>query len=147
MASDMNRVYMIGRLTRDVDLRYTNNGTPVASFSIANNRLYKKDQEKIEDVSYFNCIAWSKLGELVSQYCSKGSRLAIDGRLQQRRWRDSNDNLRHTIEVVVDNLQFLDSAKKEDVTSQPDTGQPSSLHDGEPVDNVNNPFNDSDIPC
>jgi len=71
MASDLNRVVLIGRLTRDPELRYTPAGTAVASFSLANGRTYSVSGEKKEQVSYFDCTAWSKLGEIITEYCKK----------------------------------------------------------------------------
>ena len=106
MANDINRVLLIGRLTRDPDLKTTQGGTSVASFSMANNRSYTSQNEKKEQVSFFNCIAWGKLGETISKYVHKGDKIAVEGRLQQRSW--EKDGQKHsTVEVVIDNVQFL----------------------------------------
>ena len=86
MAGDLNRVTIIGRLTRDPELKYIQSGSAVANFSVANNRIYNTNNgERKEDVSYFDCIAWGKLGETVAEYMQKGRRIAVEGRLQQRR--------------------------------------------------------------
>ena len=138
MASDINKVILIGRLVRDPELRYTQSGTSVASFSIANNRTYVANNEKKEIVSYFNCVAWSKLGEVIVQYCKKGQRIGVEGRLQQRSWEDQNGNKRSTVEVIVDNFQFLTPKGSE--TEVP-VDIPSASNDVE-----NNPFSDDDIP-
>ena len=146
MASDLNRVILIGRLVRDPELRYTQNGTAVASFSIANNRTYSSSGEKKENTSFFNCVAWTKLGELIVQYCKKGQRIGIEGRLQQRSWEGQDGNKRSTVEVVVENFQFL--SPKDNMTGEtieiadvhPDFSGPS------PADLDNNPFSDDDIP-
>lgn len=137
MASDLNRVVLIGRLTRDAELRYTPSGTGVANFSLANNRTYVADGEKKEDVSYFDCIAWSKLGEIITEYCKKGQKIAVEGRLQQRRWDDQEGNKRSKIEMVVENFQFI-SAK--DIQSDANTVE--KAFSGIKVDE--NPFSDSD---
>jgi len=113
MASDLNKTIIIGRLTRDPELRYTQNGTSVASFSIANNRTYASSGEKKDSVSFFNCVAWGKLGEIIVQYCKKGHRIGLDGRLQQRTWEDKDGSKKNTIEIVAENVHFLESKKSE----------------------------------
>src|SRR4030067_1567136 len=112
MASDINAVFMIGRLTRDPDLKYTKNGSAVCSFSIANNRTYVTCGNKKEQVLYFNCVAWGKTGEVVAEYCKKGHRIGIEGRLLQRSWEDKNGNKRQTVEITVERIQFLQSQAK-----------------------------------
>lgn len=110
MASDMNRVMLIGRLTRDPELKRIPSGTPIANFSLANNRTYTTGTgEKKEETSFFNCIAWGKQGEIIVEYCRKGKRIAIEGRLQQRSWDDQDGKKKSTVEIVVDNFQFLDA--------------------------------------
>lgn len=152
MASDINRVVLVGRLTRDPELRHIQSGTAIANFSIANNRAYTTSSgEKKEETSFFNCIAWGKLGELIVEYTRKGRRIGIEGRLQQRSWEDQEGKKRSTVEVVVDNFQFLDS-KGDD--SSPRSGgsagpddpgpQPGDYSGGSDI-NVN-PFSDEDIP-
>ncbi|MBN1532645.1 MAG: single-stranded DNA-binding protein [Spirochaetes bacterium] len=138
MASDINRVVLIGRLVKDPDLRYTQGGSSVASFSVANNRSYVSSGEKKEIVSYFNCVAWGKLGELIVQYTKKGHRIGIEGRLQQRSWEDQNGNKRSTVEVIVENFQFL-TPKGSGQEGGDDI--PTPAPDSEP-----NPFSDEDIP-
>ncbi|MFC1670297.1 single-stranded DNA-binding protein [Spirochaetota bacterium] len=145
MASDINRVVLIGRLTRDPELRYIQSGTAVANFSIANNRTYVSSGEKKEQASFFNCIAWAKLGEVISEYCKKGQRIGIEGRLQQRSWDDQEGKKRSTVEIVVENFQFLTSRGESggvDETYVPETSeQPPDLPDKD-----SNPFSDDDIP-
>lgn len=143
MASDLNKAILVGRLTKDPELRYTQSGTPVCSFSIANNRTYVAAGEKKEQVSYFNCVAWAKTGEVIAEYCKKGKRIGIEGRLQQRSWDDQEGKKRQTVEIVVDNFQFLDApggGSKEAPMDVPS----SSSH--EPSPNTDNPFSDEDIP-
>jgi len=146
MANDLNRVILIGRLTRDPELRYTSSGTAVSSFSIANNRTYVTNGEKKEQVSYFNCVAWAKTGEVIVQYCKKGQRIGLEGRLQQRSWDDQDGKKRSTVEVVVENFQFL--TPKGEVTGDVsyDTPAPSGNMPGPSDSNNNNPFSDDDIP-
>lgn len=102
MAS-LNKVILIGNLTRDPELRYTPNGTPVATFGLAVNRKFKDK----EDVTYVTIVVWSKLAELCGDYISKGSPVAIDGRLQSRSWETEDGSKRSVLEVVAENVQFL----------------------------------------
>lgn len=148
MASDLNRVVLIGRFVKDPELRYTQGGSSVSNFSVANNRSYTVSGEKKEFTSFFNCIAWGKLGEIIVQYCKKGQRIAIEGRLQQRSWDDQNGNKRYTVEVVVENFQFL-SPKQESPMAMDNSGSANSNipenMDEQPMANEN-PFSDDDIP-
>ncbi len=113
MSTDMNRVTVIGRLTRDPELRFTQSKTAVCSFSLANNRSYVTNNEKREMVSFFNCVLWGKAGEALAKWSKKGNRLGIDGYLQQRSWEDKDGNKKYTVEIVAESFQFLES-KKED---------------------------------
>ncbi len=140
MASDLNRVVLIGRMVRDPELRYTPNGTAVSNFSIANNRAYTSGGEKKEMVSFFNCVAWGKTGEVIVEYCKKGQRIGIEGRLQQRSWEDQDGNKRSTVEVVIENFQFLTPKGGGTDASYEETSTASA------PDMDNNPFSDDDIP-
>ena len=106
MSNDLNRVVLVGRMVRDPELRHTPAGAAVCSFSLANGRSYTQGSEKKEQTSYFDIVAWSKLGELIAEYCKKGAQIAVEGRLQQRTWNDSEGNRKSKIEVVADNIQF-----------------------------------------
>ena len=144
MASDLNKAILIGRLTKDPELRYTQSGTAVCSFSVANNRTYVTGGEKKEQVSFFNCVAWAKTGEIIAEYCKKGQRIGIEGRLQQRSWDDQEGKKRHTVEIVVDNFQFL-SARESAPETAMDSPASSAPHEPSPeVDN--NPFSDENVP-
>jgi single-strand DNA-binding protein len=138
MASDLNRVILIGRLTRDPEIRYTPAGTAVASFSLANGKTYVVSGEKKEQVSYFDCIAWSNLGEIITEYCKKGHRIAIEGRLQQSRWDDQDGKKRSKVEVVVENFQFLEGKKD----GENNTGLGEEVN----IPREENPFSDDDVP-
>jgi len=104
----MNKVFLIGRLTRDPELRYTGNNTPVATFSIAVNRDFQNQQGERE-ADFFNIIVWRKPAENVKNYLSQGSQVAIDGRLQTRSYDDQNGQKRYVTEVVANNVEFLGS--------------------------------------
>lgn len=142
--TDINRVNLIGRLTRDPELRYTPSGAAVCSFTLANGRTFTQSGEKKEQTSFIDCVAWQKTGEIIAEYCKKGHRIAVEGRLQQRSWDDQDGKKRSKIEVVIDNFQFLES-------KQENTGAPAhkgSILEGEIVKSadLDNPFSDDDIP-
>jgi single-strand DNA-binding protein len=149
MASDLNRVILIGRLTRDPEIRYIPAGTAVASFTIASNRTYSVAGEKKEQVSYFDCIAWSKLGEIITEYCKKGHRVAVEGRLQQTRWDDQDGKKRSRVELVVENFQFLTAGKGQGDEFpnevQGKSSEPANDYAGS-SSFEENPFSDDDIP-
>ena len=104
----MNKVFLIGRLTRDPELRYTGNNTAVATFSIAVNRNFS-NQNGEREADFINIVVWRKQAENVKNYLTQGSQVAIDGRLQTRSYDDQNGNKRYVTEVVADNVEFLGS--------------------------------------
>lgn len=104
----INRVTLIGRLVRDPDLRRTNDGTMVASFTIAVNRNYTaKDGQQQAD--FINCVVWRKTAETLEKYCRKGNLIGLDGRLQTRTYENAQGQRVFVTEVVCDNIQFLES--------------------------------------
>jgi single-strand DNA-binding protein len=148
MANDINRVYMIARLTRDPELRYTQGGTSIANFSVANNRTYTVQNEKKESVSFFNCVSFGKPGEIIAQYLKKGSKIALEGRLSQRSWEDKYGQKRSTIEIVVENFQFIDSSGKKTDDQPEESGLGTIVTDGSVAgfENQAQHFSDDDIP-
>jgi single-strand DNA-binding protein len=98
-----NRVVLAGNLTRDPELRFTQQGVPVASFSIAVNRV----RSKSEEVDFFNVSAWRELGETIANNKKQGDPLLIEGRLQYRTWQTPDGTKRSAVDVVADNVQFL----------------------------------------
>lgn len=108
----LNKIFIMGRLTRDPELRHTQSGTPVASFTLAVDRDFKtQDGEKQTD--FIDCVAWRNSAEFVSKYFSKGRMAVVEGRLQIRDWTDRDGNKRRSAEVVADNIYFGDSKKPE----------------------------------
>ena len=104
----MNKVILIGRLTRDPEMRTTTTGNATASFTIAVSRPFTNQQGERE-ADFINCVVWRKQAENVSKYCSKGSQVAVEGRLQTRSY-DANDGTkRYVTEVIADNVTFLGS--------------------------------------
>lgn len=99
----LNRIILIGRLTKDPELRYTNSGTPVCSFTLAVDSGFGDNKR----TDFINIVVWSKQGENCSQYLSKGKLAAVEGRLQIRNYDDKDGNKRYVTEVVADNVRFL----------------------------------------
>lgn len=111
----MNKVILLGRLTKDVELRYTQaSNTAVASFSLAVNRKFTKEGEE-QQADFFNIVAWSKLAETASNYLRKGSPVLITGRLQNRNWEDEQGQKHYITEVVAEELEFIESKKNREV--------------------------------
>lgn len=111
-ARSLNKVMLIGNLTRDPNLRYTPNNTAVCSFGLATNRSWTPADggEKQESVEFHNVVAWSKLAEICGQLLHKGDKVYVDGRLQTRDWRGDDGQDRRTTEVVIENMILLRSA-------------------------------------
>ena len=132
-----SKAIITGNLTRDPELRTTPNGASVCSFSVAVNRVYKDTSgEQREDVSYIDCSAWGKLGEMINQYAKKGSGVLVSGRLDQRSWEDkTSGQKRSRVEIVVEDFNFAGSAPNG-----------SSAPSGEPApDNIPDDIPDEEI--
>lgn len=108
----MNKVFLIGHLVKDPELRYTSSNIPVASFTLAVNRNFT-NQNGEKEVDFINIVAWKKQAENIHKYCFKGSKVAIDGRLQTRTYEDQNGQKRYVTEVVSENIEFLSTKKEE----------------------------------
>ena len=110
----MNKVILMGRLTRDPEVRYTQtNNTLVASFSLAVNRRFTREGDT-QTADFINIVAWAKTGEFVSKYFKKGQQVAVIGRIQTRSWEDQNGQKRYTTEVIAEETYFADSKKNSD---------------------------------
>ena len=104
----INKAILIGNLGKDPELRYTQSGTPVASFSIATTERWKdKDGNQQEQTEWHNIVAWKRLAEICGEYLNKGSRVYIEGKLQTRKWQDQNGNDRYTTEIVAREMKML----------------------------------------
>lgn len=115
----INRVVLTGRMTRDPELRRTVQGDAVTSFTIAVNRNFtNKDGQQQAD--FINCIVWRKMAENVNNYCSKGSLVGVDGRLQTRSYDNAQGQKVYVVEVICDSVQFLETKAKEAVAVQHD---------------------------
>ena len=104
----LNHIVIMGRLTRDPELRRTGNGTAVASFAIACDRDHSAQGQERE-TDFLDCVAWRGTGEFVAKYFKKGSMAVVSGRLQIRQWTDKDGNKRRTAEIVADNVYFGES--------------------------------------
>ena len=108
MAASLNKVMLIGNLTRDPELRYVPSGQPVVSFSVAVNRTYMSQAgEKKEEVSFIRVVVWGRRAEVCNEYLKKGSPVFIEGRLQSRSWDAPDGTKRSTLEVIALSVQFL----------------------------------------
>jgi len=121
---DLNSLVIIGRLTRDAELKYTTNGFAILNFSIASNRSVKRNDEWQDEVSFFNCTLFGKRAESLAQYLLKGKQIAIDGSIKQDRWEDNEGHKRSVIKILVDSLQFI-GGKKNQTTTAPAQEEPA----------------------
>src|SRR5690625_1381836 len=133
----MNRTVMVGRLVRDVDLRYTPNGVAVANFTIAVNRPFKNKETNETEADFINCVIWRKPAENLANYMKKGSQIGVDGRLQSRTYQDKDEKTVYVTEVVADSVQFLEprgSSQPNSEQNQPQGNVDPFKNEGEPVD-------------
>ncbi len=108
----LNKVLLIGNLTRDPELRYTPQGTAVCTLGLATNRSWQTDTgEKREETEFHRLVAWNKLAELCSQLLFKGRKIFVEGRLQTRQWTGQDGTPRQTTEIVIDEMMILDSKR------------------------------------
>lgn len=135
----LNRTIMMGRLTRDPELRKTQTGTPVCSFSIACERDFKTANGE-KETDFFDCVAWRQTAEFVSQYFTKGRMVVVEGRLQNRSWTDKEGNKHRTTELIVDNAYFGDSKPKDAGTGEP------PAYGGDPMAGAPAPSGGFDVP-
>jgi len=132
----LNKIILMGRLTRDPELRKTQNGTSVAAFSLAVDRDYK-DQGGERETDFIDIVAWRSTAEFVSKYFSKGRMAVVEGRLQVRDWTDRDGSKRRSAEVVADNVYFGDSKRAESTSS---ASAPSEFSELPEEENGNLPF-------
>lgn len=110
----LNQIVIMGRLTRDPELRRTGSGTAVASFTLAVDRDFSGKDGGEKETDFIDCVAWRQTGEFVSKYFSKGRMAVVTGRLHIRGWTDKDGNKRRTAEVIADSVYFGDSKKESD---------------------------------
>lgn len=154
----LNKVMLIGNLTRDPELRYTPQGTAVVTFGLATNRSWTSTDggDRQEETEYHRIVAWSKLAEICSQLLSKGRKVYVEGRLQTRKWQTQEGTERETTEIVIDNMIALSPPKNADSgefsdynSSSPKNPEPIQAEKPKPKSN-NNPateeISEDDIP-
>jgi len=135
-----NRIILIGRLTRDPELRYVPSGAPVASFTLAVDRPFR-DQQGNRETDFIDIVAWRKLAEQVSQYMSKGRMVAVEGRLQIRSYETQDGQKRKVAEVVADGIRFLDRGRTTPPEAAPAAAAPPAAEDASAGGG-----NDEDVP-
>ena len=156
MAASLNKVLLIGNLTRDPELRYVPSGTAVATFTIAVNRSYKTQTgEKKEEATFVRVVTWGRRAEVCGEYLSKGSPVFVEGRLRSRAWQTPEGQNRSTIEVIAQSVQFLSGGKaRQKTTGEPEMASVDvdsiDLADGRVEELENQPKtnndNDSEVP-
>lgn len=149
----LNKVSLIGNVTKLPELRYTPQGTAVCSFSIATNREWKDSTgQKKEEATFHRIIAWSKLAEIIAQYVVKGSKVYLEGRLSNRTWKDQQNVDHYMTEVVADELILLDNRKagqtavtvQEEEVPEPEAVEP--VNEPKPDEKSTEDVNPDDIP-
>ena len=124
----MNKVILSGNLTRDVEVRYTHSGKAYVRNAIAVKRPFSKDKE----TDFFNIVIWDKLAEICAKYLSKGSKILVEGRLQNSKYKDKDGNERTATDIIVEGVDFADGNKK--------SAAPPDDFEGSPVDPDDTPF-------
>ena len=119
----LNKVIIMGRLTRDPELRRTQSGTAVTSFTLAVDRDFKS-QSGEKETDFIDVVAWRNTGEFAAKYLTKGRMAAVEGRIQVRDWQDKDGNRRKAVEVVADNVYFADSKRDSKPQETPATNEP-----------------------
>ncbi len=126
--NNLNSILLEGNLVRDPELKYTEKGTAVCHFAVASNRYFKQDDEKQEEVSYFDITVWSRLAEVCNEYLTKGRGVRVVGRLKQDRWEDSEGKTRSKVHVIAEHVEFKPRFKKDG--DQPESEQEQEQAEG-----------------
>lgn len=136
----LNRVIIAGRLTKDPELRHTPNNVPVATFSIANEDDFKKEDGS-RDVDFFDVVVWRGLATMVNTYCGKGRYVEVDGRLKVRTWKDRDGNTRKNTEIHAEKVYFINEGKRTEMKETAENSTDSSNSDWEELSG-----NDAELP-
>lgn len=147
MARSVNQAILLGNLTRDPQMRYTPNGTAVATFSLATNRTWLSEGVEQEAVDFHNIVVWNKLAETCNNLLSKGRKVFVRGRIANRTWDDASGQKHYRTEIVAEEVIFLDAPrlKAEDDPKQKET-QPKEAEENESVNVKEENINAEDIP-
>jgi|SRR5690606_25256000 len=149
MAKGFNKVILMGNLTKDPETRTTPSGQSVTNFGLAVNRTWRgQDGQQQEAVSFINCVAWGKPGEIIAQYMQKGRALLVSGRLDQRSWDDKETGQkRSTVEVVVEDFNFVDGGSAGGSDDSQSSQKPSKKSDDVVIEDIDDkPIDLSEIP-
>lgn len=145
---DLNKVMIIGRLTRDPELRTTPNGASVCQLGLATNYVYTNQAsgQKVEQVEYHNIVMWRKLAEIANQYLKKGQRVYIEGRLSTRAWDAQDGTKRSKTEIIADNMIMLDGGKGSADSGNTGGGNYAAQSNNNGPDSNNQSFPDEELP-
>jgi len=150
---NLNKAILIGRLTRDPEVRTTTSGQSVTSFGLATNRVWNKDGQKQESTEFHNIVAWGRLAEICGQYLKKGALTMIEGRIATRSWQGQDGVTRYTTEVIAENLQMGPRAGQTSTSSssfsKSQAPEKASTEDSVPsinLDEQGNPIEESSTP-
>ncbi len=153
MSRGFSKAIIMGNLTRDPEMRSTSNGASVCGFSVAVNRTFKDSSgQQQEAVSFIDCSAWGKAGEIIAQYAKKGTGIMVSGRLDQRSWEDKEGQRRSRTEIVVEDFNFIGSSGARSVSGDNYGGGAGSHAESAPVEDVapadisDDPIDLSEIP-
>ena len=135
----MNKVIGMGRLTRDPEVRYTQDNTAIARFTLAVDRKYKKDGEQSAD--FISCLAFSKTAEFIEKYIKKGTKIVVDGRIQTGSYTNKEGQKVYTTDVVVENVEFAESKSNGSSESRPTADDDGFMNIPEGTDDEGLPFN------
>jgi len=138
---NLNKVFLIGRLTQNPEVKTTQGGQTFCSFGLATNRIWvdKNTNQKQAKVEYHNIVLWRRLAEIASQYLNKGSLVLVEGRIQTRTWQDASGSKRYKTEIIADNIQLGPKTAREPLPFRPQDEEP-------PKDNQQRDINAEEIP-
>ena len=136
MAKDLNNVNLVGRLVREVEVKYSQSGVAIGRLSIANNDTVKKDNEYLDECSFFDAVVFGNQAENCSKYLKKGSQVAIEGRLKQNTWTDKEtQQKRSKVEIIVSTIQFLTKVEGNSNSSQSNS-EPNNPYENKNDENI-----------
>lgn len=144
---NLNKVFVCGRVTKDIELKSTPGGQSVCNFSLATNRTWSdKDGKKNEDVTFHDCVAWGRTAEVIKQFSGKGCELLVEGRLQTRSWDDKTSGAkRYKTEIIAEHIQ-LGAKPRGAEDTRPPLGGKSKPEDETPTINIDEEVNPEDLP-
>ena len=137
----MNKAILLGRLVKDPELRYTQSGTAVATFTLAVDRRFQKQGEE-RQADFINCVAWQKTAEFVANYFTKGKLMALSGSIQVRTWEDDGGHKRYATEVIAEEVYFADGKKSESAAPK----APAQTAPAQPAEDFKETEDDDDLP-